>query len=97
MRLTTEQARAKLLDYCAGLLPAGEVAQVEQALLEEAALAEEAQRLRDLLGAAKRADALAWTPERSTANLAEMRQPRALVGPLGGCRHGAGLLRQRRS
>ena len=31
MRLTTEQARAKLLDYCAGLLPAGEVAQVEQA------------------------------------------------------------------
>lgn len=70
MRLTTEQARAKLLDYCAGLLPAGEVAQVEQALLEEAALAEEAQRLRDLLGAAKRADALAWTPERSAANFA---------------------------
>ena len=99
MRLTTEQARAKLLDYCAGLLPAGEVAQVEQALLEEAALAEEAQRLRDLLGAAKRADALAWTPERSAANFAavaaalsaagsidldESRAPEAAVASSGG-------------
>jgi len=82
MRLTTEQARAKLLDYCAGLLPAGEVAQVEQALLEEAALAEEAQRLRDLLGAAKRADALAWTPERSTANFAAVAAALSAAGSI---------------
>ena len=70
MRLTTEQARAKLLDYCAAMLPASEAAQVELALLDDAVLAEEAQRLRDLLGAAKRADALEWTPERSAANFA---------------------------
>ncbi len=82
MRLTTEQARAKLLDYCAGLLPAGEVAQVEQALLEEAGIAEEAQRLRDLLGAAKRADALAWTPERSTANFAAVTAALSAAGSI---------------
>ena len=70
MRLTTEQARAQLLDYCAAMLPASEAAQVELALLDDAALAEEAQRLRDLLGAAKRADALEWTAERSAANFA---------------------------
>ena len=70
MRLTTEQARALLLDYCAGILPAAEAAQVENALLVDAGLAEEAQRLRDLLGAAKRSDALEWTPERSSANFA---------------------------
>ncbi len=70
MRLTTDQARALLLDYCAGLLPAAEVAQVEQALLADGALAEEAQRLRDVLGAAKRSDALEWTAERSSANFA---------------------------
>ena len=70
MRLTTEQARAQLLDYCAAMLPASEAAQVELALLDDAALAEEAQRLRDLLGAATRADALEWTAERSAANFA---------------------------
>jgi ferric-dicitrate binding protein FerR (iron transport regulator) len=70
MRLTTDQARALLLDYCAGLLQAAEVTQVEQALLDHAGLAEEAQRLRDVLGAAQRSDALEWTAERSTANFA---------------------------
>lgn len=70
MRLTTEQARALLLDYCAGILPAADAAQVENALLVDAGLADEAQRLRDLLGAAKRSDALEWTPERSSANFA---------------------------
>ena len=44
MRLTTDQARALLLDYCAGLLSDAEVAQVEQALLDHAGLAEAAQR-----------------------------------------------------
>ncbi|NQW62602.1 MAG: FecR domain-containing protein [Deltaproteobacteria bacterium] len=82
MRLTTEQARAQLLDYCAGMLPASEAAQVELALLDDAVLAEEAQRLRDLLGAAKRADALEWTAERSTANFAAVAAALSAAGQL---------------
>lgn len=70
MSLTTEQVRAKLLDYSLGLLPSAEEAQVERAMLENGALAEEAQRLRDLLQTARRSDALEWTETRSAANFA---------------------------
>lgn len=70
MSLTTEQVRAKLLDYCMGILPVSEEAQVERALLEHDGLAGEAQRIRDLMGVAKRADALEWTTARSEANFA---------------------------
>jgi len=70
MSLTTEQVRAKLLDYSLGLLTSAEEAQVERAMLENGALAEEAQRVRDLLQTAKRSDAVEWTEARSAANFA---------------------------
>lgn len=70
MSLSNEQVRAKLLDYCLGQLSDEEAAQIDRQLLMDGALAEEAQRVRDLLSTGRRADAIEWTPARAEANFA---------------------------